>query len=283
MNKKYYWLKLKEDFFRNKKIKKLRSIAGGDTYTLIYLKMQLLSLKNDGELYFDGVEDNFIEEIALEIDEEYENVKITVMYLIKNNLLEEIDDNTYSLLETKECIGNESASTERVRRHRALKKDNKMLQCNTDVTKSNIEIEKEIEKEIEIELEIEIEKKKDNKSTTTNAEVQSKDNYCDEIEMIIKHLNKRAGTHYRPNSTVTKQKIITRLKEGFKLDDFIVVIDKKVSEWLGNEYAVYLRPETLFGNKFESYLNAPIKKQQQSTSDVNDVLREVYDGTITIS
>ena len=82
-NKKYYWLKLKEDFFRDKKIKKLRSIAGGDTYTIIYLKMQLLSLKNEGKLFFENVEDNFIEEIALEIDEKIEDVKVCVLYLIK--------------------------------------------------------------------------------------------------------------------------------------------------------------------------------------------------------
>ena len=72
MAKRYYWLKLPDDFFRQKPIKKLRKIAGGDTYTVIYLKMLLISLKNDGKLYFDGVEDNFCEELALELDEEEE-------------------------------------------------------------------------------------------------------------------------------------------------------------------------------------------------------------------
>lgn len=51
MAKKYYWLKLRNDWFGDKRIKKLRSIAGGDTYTIIYLKMQLLSLKNEGKLF----------------------------------------------------------------------------------------------------------------------------------------------------------------------------------------------------------------------------------------
>ena len=149
--KKYYWLKLKEDFFRDKRIKKLRSIAGGDTYTLIYLKLQLLSLKNDGELFFEGVEDNFIEEIALEIDEDFENVKVTIMFLLKNGLIEEVSEDVYILIETKKCIGKESASTERVRKSRANRKDN-LLQCNTDETKCNteIEIELELEKDIEI-------------------------------------------------------------------------------------------------------------------------------------
>lgn len=78
MAKRYYWLKLPDDFFRQKPIKKLRKIAGGDTYTVIYLKMLLISLKNDGKLYFDGVEDNFCEELALELDEEEENVKVAL-------------------------------------------------------------------------------------------------------------------------------------------------------------------------------------------------------------
>ena len=61
MAKKFYWLKLSENFFRQPRIKKLRRIAGGDTYTIIYLKMQLLSLENEGKLYFEGVEETFAE------------------------------------------------------------------------------------------------------------------------------------------------------------------------------------------------------------------------------
>lgn len=70
MAKKYYWLRLKDDWFNSKVIKKLRKIAGGDTYTIIYLKMQLLSLKNEGKLYYEGVEDSFEEELALDLDED---------------------------------------------------------------------------------------------------------------------------------------------------------------------------------------------------------------------
>ena len=58
MGKRYYWLKLPDDFFRQKPIKKLRKIAGGDTYTIIYLKMLLIAMKQDGRLYFEGVEDD---------------------------------------------------------------------------------------------------------------------------------------------------------------------------------------------------------------------------------
>lgn len=144
--KKYYWLKLKNDFFTNKKIKKLRKIAGGDTYTIIYLKMQLLSIKDGGKLFFENVEDSFAEELALELDEDVENVKVTLIFLIKNGLLVEVNTEEFVLPETVECIGSETSSAERVRRHRELQKQKqKALQCNTPVTKSNTEKEKEID------------------------------------------------------------------------------------------------------------------------------------------
>lgn len=183
--KKYYWLKLKDDFFRDKRIKKLRRIAGGDTYTVIYLKMQLLSIKNNGVLVYEGIEDNFAEELALELDEDIENIKVTLAFLQGNGMIEETKPDHFLMTETIKCIGSESASAERVRKHRE-RKAQKMLQCNTEVTTSNTEIEKEkdieIDTEIEIEQEIEIEKeKKSGKAKRftkpTLAEVQA---YCTE-------------------------------------------------------------------------------------------------------
>ena len=173
MAKKFYWLKLNEDFFRQPRIKKLRRIAGGDTYTIIYLKMQLLSLKSEGKLYFEGIEETFAEELALIIDEDPENVKVTLLFLFDQGLIEECEENEYLMVETAQSIDGENDSAARVRRHRLKSnqsKTNKQVEkalhcngdvtpCNADVTECNveIEIEKEIEIEREIEKEIEIE------------------------------------------------------------------------------------------------------------------------------
>lgn len=79
----------------------------------------------------------------------------------------------------------------------------------------------------------------------------------DHVEEIVDHLNQRAGTHYKPTSASTRKLIKARLKEGFTVDEIKLVIDKKCAEWLNNpSMREYLRPETLFGNKFEGYLNA---------------------------
>lgn len=162
--KRYFWLKLKDDFFRDKRIKKLRRIAGGDTYTVIYLKMQLLSIKNSGVLIYEGIEDNFAEELSLELDEDVENVKVTLAFLQSNGMIEETEQDHYLMTETIKCIGSESASAERVRKHRE-KKTQKALQCNTQVTIGNIEIEKEKEIDLELEEEKEIELKKPKKAS----------------------------------------------------------------------------------------------------------------------
>lgn len=155
MGKRYYWLKLPEGFFRQKPIKKLRKIAGGDTYTIIYLKMLLIAMKNDGKLYFEGVEDDFYEELALDLDEDSENVKVTVLFLIRQGLMELVDETEYRLTECGKMVGSESASAERVRRHR----ENKALQCNTNVT--DAKRISNVEKEIEIEKDKDKEKEKD--------------------------------------------------------------------------------------------------------------------------
>ena len=156
MAKRYYWLKLKADWFSDKRIKKLRSIAGGDTHTIIYLKMMLLSLKDEGKLYFEGVEDNFASEIALALDEDAENVKLTLAFLQRHGLIEIGDDDEYQLTEVPSIIGSETASAMRVREHREGKKEVRLLQCNTAETDCNnlkqicsVERDKELERDKE--------------------------------------------------------------------------------------------------------------------------------------
>lgn len=78
---------------------------------------------------------------------------------------------------------------------------------------------------------------------------------------IINYLNSSAGTNYRASSKKTKELIKARINEGFTLEDFKLVIEKKSREWINdNKMKIYLRPETLFGTKFESYLNQPVKE-----------------------
>jgi predicted phage replisome organizer len=132
--KKYYWLKLKDNFFQEKEIKKLRKLKKGNTYTIIYLKMQLLSLPTLGKIYYTKVEDNFIEELSLELDEKFEDIKQTLEFLQQHQLISEIEQNVYELPQAVDSIAGETASAGRVRRFRAK---NKTLQSNEEVLQSN--------------------------------------------------------------------------------------------------------------------------------------------------
>ncbi len=81
---------------------------------------------------------------------------------------------------------------------------------------------------------------------------------------IISYLNEKAGTNYRAQTKATQSHINARLKEGYTLDDFKTVIDKKCAEWKGSTMEQYLRPETLFGTKFEGYLNSKVTGKQKT-------------------
>lgn len=152
VNRRYYWLQLKEDFFKSKEMKLMRKLPGGEELTIIYLKIMLASLPDEGKIYFEGLAEDLAEELALLIDEDTEAVRMALMFLTKKNLLTTSDNYQFTLEQVPEMIGSETASTRRSRKHR---EGQKALQCNTDATKCNgdIDIEIDIEKDIELDQE----------------------------------------------------------------------------------------------------------------------------------
>lgn len=153
--KRYFWIKLQMDFWKSPVVKMLRKPSGGDTYAVIYLEMILLSLENNGYIYYSGVGDSFAEEIALVLDEETINVEFVLAFLKQKRLIEFADDTSFKFTEdvTADLVGSESASARRVRayreRQKAIAHEQKALQCNTNETNRNldIDIDKDIEKD----------------------------------------------------------------------------------------------------------------------------------------
>ena len=104
------------------------------------------------------------------------------------------------------------------------------------------------------------------------------------IIYIIDYLNQKANTNYKPTTRKTRALINARINEGFNKEDFIKVIDNKTREWLGTDMEKYLRPETLFGSKFEGYLNQKrnipkwFDKQEEEKKEVEltDEEKEYY-------
>lgn len=121
MPKKYYWFKMRADFFDSREIKRLQKLPGGDTFIVLYINLLSRSVKTEGCLHFDHVEATFEEELALIIDSDAEAVRFLLRFLYQYNLLN-IDGDNYYFLEAVSHIGTESDAAERMRRSRRKKK-----------------------------------------------------------------------------------------------------------------------------------------------------------------
>lgn len=235
-NRRYYWLQLKDDFFNSKEMKLMRKLPGGEEITIIYLKMMLASLAEQGKLYFEGLAEDLAEELSLIIDEDPEAIRLTLMFLTKKKLLTTSDNYQFNLEQVPEMVGSETASTRRSRKHRETQK---ALQCNTTATKGNGDID----------IDIDIDKGQKPQS--------------DIYEEIIKYLNEKTGSHFKSTSKSTQRLINGRLSENYTIEDFKYVIDVKTNEWKDNtKMSKYLTPDTLFNaSKFEKYRNQQMPKQ----------------------
>ena len=157
-DKRYYWLKLKEDFFADIRMRRLRKISAGGTYTIIYLKLLLLSLRDEGKLYFEKVDETFIKELALVIDEAEDDIALTLQYLERVGLLEAITEDEYFLTELPNLIGTETDWAAKKRRYREQRK---VLTDRTMSSNCLLDVRQEIEKEIDIDIDIDIEIEKE--------------------------------------------------------------------------------------------------------------------------
>jgi len=147
-NKKFYWLKFKKDFFTDAKLKKLRRIAGGDTYTIIYLKLMLSTINTDGLLIYEGIEKTLEGELSLKLDEDENNISITLNYLYAQNLIEELSTVNFLLNQVPPLIGSETDAAERMRK---MRDKGKLKNKRNNVTPMLHDCYTEKEKELEAE------------------------------------------------------------------------------------------------------------------------------------
>lgn len=161
--KRYYWLRLYDDFFGSFRIKKLRRMAGGDTYVIIYLKMQLKAMKTDGVLQYRGLGTDFVEELSIDLDEEPDDVRVTLMYLLSCGLAETNDQKTFFFPYSVANTGSETSSAQRMREARAKVKELPGEQCANNVRTmcEHRYVEKEIDTR-DIEIDRDREEKKNN-------------------------------------------------------------------------------------------------------------------------
>lgn len=144
----YFWLRLDNNFYKNLAIKKARKMAGGDTMVVIYQKMMLTSLDTSGVIYYEGAYGKLEEELALMIDEEPEQVAMTLAYFTKAGLIQIDNGQNVEMLQVPALIDQETNWARYKRNQRKTEKlDNVQSLSNERPT----DIETEIDKEIELE------------------------------------------------------------------------------------------------------------------------------------
>ena len=236
--------------------------------------MQLLSLKNQGVLEYTKVESSFEEEIALAIDEDVENVAVTIAYLTQNGLLEEINESQFLLNGAVKCIGSETEVAARVRKCREMKDQNeaKMLQCNTNVTNCNKNVTLDIDIEKDIELDKEIEKKEINKEKklTDAQEIQKiiDDNfkYNNELYEAYNEFNKMRSKNKKVSNTpYANKKIINELNKMTDDDEEkIAIINQSIINGWGGIFPV---KKNNYNNSYNN--NRPSTSTTASTNKSN--------------
>lgn len=272
-------MRLKENFFDSENMVLLESMPDGYLYSNILLKLYLRSLKGNGRLMLNDRIPYSPQMIATLTRHQIGTVEKALGIFSELGLIEILDTGAIYMLDIQNYIGKSSTEADRQRAYQAKIASEKVPAiaenkfCKKSNKKSNLKIEKEIE--IELETELKTEKK--------SVQQKNAEQYKPIIETIISYLNEKAGTKYRADtkSTVKLIKGLLSSKNPYTVEDFKTVIDKKCAEWIGTEWEQYLRPATLFGTKFENYLNAKSPKQtttdQKPKTDLDKEFEKMFD------
>ncbi|MFS0904154.1 phage replisome organizer N-terminal domain-containing protein [Priestia aryabhattai] len=242
MSSNVKWIKLSTQMFEDEKIRLIESMPEADTILIIWVKLLAQAGKTNASGYIYLAENiPFTDEMLATIfNRPLPTVRLALTTLERFGMIE-INENQMICISNWEKHQNvqgldkiREQTRQRVARHREQKK----LEVTESVTE---EVTLHVtDKEEEKELDIDKEKEKN----------------IIPYREIISYLNVKTSSSYKPASKKTKELINARWNEGFTLEDFKKVIDNKTAEWLNDSnMSQYLRPVTLFGTKFESYLN----------------------------
>ena len=253
------WVKITTDMFDNRKIKHLRKLPDGNNIVLIWVMLLTMAGRcNAGGMIF--LTENIpytTKMLADELGFEENTVKLALRSLEQFNMITTQHGhfaisgwNEYQNIEGMDKIREQNRlrkAAQRARQREALPLPEPSCDSHVTVTQSHA-TDKDKEEDIEEEKEIKL------------------------YTPVISYLNERAGTKYKTSSAKSREKIDARVRDGFTLEDFKTVIDKKCADWLHDtKMCKFLRPETLFGPKFESYLNEINGKEGYHGKHQNDI------------
>ena len=260
-NKRYYYLRLKENFFDSEEMKIIEGMPDGYLYSNILLKLYLRSLKTDGRLMLGGKIPYSPEMISSVTGHPVGIVKQAISIFKELGLIEILDNGAIYITDIQNFIGKGSTEADRIREYRKKIADENKLIDNTKVIDCT-NVQQKYTRD------------RDRVRDINTLSGKPDGGHAKAANEIISCLNEKTKKHYKANTPKTVRLIRARLKEGFTVEDFKAVIEKKCDDWLGNEKMErYLRPETLFGTKFEGYLNeAPNNGKDYDIPEFEDLI-----------
>lgn len=259
------WIKLSTHMFDDEKIKLIEKMPEADTILIIWIKLLSQAGKTNasGYIYLSETIPYTDEMLSAIFDRPLNTVRMALQTFQKFGMVE-LQENDLIYIENWDKYQN-TEGLEKIREQNRLRKQKErerkriMLPDHENVTGQSRDMSQTID------IDIDIDKEKDIKDNVFFSE-------------IVNYLNDAAGKQYKSSSKKTRDLIKARINEGFTVDDFKKVIEIKVSQWLNDpKMEIYLRPETLFSNKFEGYLNqkggsvnerAPITKRMGEEYDL---------------
>lgn len=274
------WIKIVTDIFDDEKIVLIEGMPEADSIIVIWFKLLCLAGKqNNGGIFMLNDKIPYTEEmLAILFRRPLKTIRLAIQVFIAYGMIEVIDNvMTIPKWEKHQSLNSFERQKEQTRKRVAALRERKKHQddadvtqcnvtCNADVTQCNTDvthIDKDIDKEEDIESNYVSKDTLSGKPDETDtkciqdiSKMDTKDTYSSERKEIIDYLNSVLGTHYTYSSKANNGHINSRLREGHTVEEFKRVIDKKAKAWKEDPHMCqYLRPETLFGSKFEGYLN----------------------------
>ncbi|TXR62118.1 replication protein [Bacillus sp. AY18-3] len=243
------WIKLTTNMFEDEKIRLIESMPEADTLLIIWIKLLAQAGKTNANGYiFLNENIPYTEDMLATIFNRPIAVVRLALQTFKQFGMIEVDGNQFISVSNwgkHQSLNGLDKIREDTKKRVAAYRERKKLSLSNESNGCNVtgnanETDKEEEKELELERDKDINK---------------------HIVEIVTYLNDTCSTSYRTSTKKTKSLIKARFNQGFTIEDFKKVIDIKASHWLTDEeYNQYLRPSTLFGTKFEEYLNQQLKK-----------------------
>lgn len=262
--KRYYWIKLKDTFLTSDTVDYFMGLPDGANYVVLYQMLCLKTINTDGRF------ERRIGEMIIPYDIEkiqrdckyfgIDTIRCALELYRRFGLVYEDNDGVLVITDHDNLVGSETDYARQKRLQRKTEDDKKAIESDADIY-----VDIDMDNSVDI-VHTDI-RDKDIRERDKDKD-KNKNILSGKVAEVVEYLNMVCGTRYRHNTDSTRKHIIARLNEGYDVEDFKTVIDKKYKSWKGKDMEKYLRPETLFGPKFEGYLN-----EHEKLSRFEEVMR----------